>query len=177
MKFDFRQLTSRFQLYGNFVVAVPYGTGHINDTFQVTFDQGGTLLHYIIQRVNTNVFKAPEELMDNFLRVTRHIGAKIRDERAADPATRRRTLEVVNSIYGKPYWRDPAGNFFRCYVFVENARSYDILETKAQAYQAAAAFGNFQADLADLPQRLNETIRLPQHPVPPRESGKSGERG
>ena len=158
MKFDFRQLTSRFQLYGNFVVAVPYGTGHINDTFQVTFDQGGTLLHYIIQRVNTNVFKAPEELMDNFLRVTRHIGAKIRDERAADPATRRRTLEVVNSIYGKPYWRDPAGNFFRCYVFVENARSYDILETKAQAYQAAAAFGNFQADLADLPQRLNETI-------------------
>ena len=98
MKFDFRQLTSRFQLYGNFVVAVPYGTGHINDTFQVTFDQGGTLLHYIIQRVNTNVFKAPEELMDNFLRVTRHIGAKIRDERAADPATRRRTLEVVNSI-------------------------------------------------------------------------------
>jgi aminoglycoside phosphotransferase len=158
MKFDFRQLTSHFQLYGNFVVAVPYGTGHINDTFQVTFDQGGTLLHYIIQRVNTNVFKAPEELMDNFLRVTRHIGAKIRDERAANPATRRRTLEVVNSIYGKPYWRDPAGNFFRCYVFVENARSYDILETKAQAYQAAAAFGNFQADLADLPQRLNETI-------------------
>lgn len=109
MKFDFRQLTSHFQLYGNFVVAVPYGTGHINDTFQVTFDQGGTLLHYIIQRVNTNVFKAPEELMDNFLRVTRHIGAKIRDERAAAPATRRRTLEVVNSIYGKPYWRDRRG--------------------------------------------------------------------
>ena len=158
MKYDLNNVMSQFSVYGEYLIGVPYGTGHINDTFQVTFDQGGTIVHYILQRVNTNVFRKPEELMENFVRVTGHIGRKIREERKLHPETRHRTLEVVPARDGKPFVRDAAGNFFRCYVFVENARTYDILETTDQAYQAAAAFGRFQADLADLDGRLHETI-------------------
>ncbi len=158
MNIELREVVSHFRIYGEFVIAVPFGTGHINDTWQVTFDQGGTLLHYIVQRVNTNVFRKPEALMENFVRVTEHIAARIREEKKSNPTTRRRTLEVVPAHTGVPYWRDDAGNFFRCYVFVEQARTYDILETPEQAFQAAAAFGRFQCDLADLDGRLHETI-------------------
>lgn len=158
MKYDLNSVMSQFSVYGEYLIGVPYGTGHINDTFQVTFDQGGTTVHYILQRVNTNVFRNPVALMENFVRVTGHIGRKIREERKLHPETRHRTLEVVPARDGKPFVRDAAGNFFRCYVFVENARTYDILETADQAYQAAAAFGRFQADLADLDGRLHETI-------------------
>ena len=158
MKYDLNSVMSQFSVYGEYLIGVPYGTGHINDTFQVTFDQGGTTVHYILQRVNTNVFRNPEALMENFVRVTGHIGRKIREERKLHPETRHRTLGVVPARDGKPFVRDAAGNFFRCYVFVENARTYDILETADQAYQAAAAFGRFQADLADLDGRLHETI-------------------
>ena len=122
MKYDLNNVMSQFSVYGEYLIGVPYGTGHINDTFQVTFDQGGTIVHYILQRVNTNVFRKPEGLMENFVRVTGHIGRKIREERKLHPETRHRTLEVVPARDGKPFVRDAAGNFFRCYVFVENAR-------------------------------------------------------
>ncbi len=155
MKHNLRAVGAGFRLYGEFVIGVPFGTGHINDTFAVTFDQGGTLNRYIFQRLNTGIFRRPEALMENFVRVTGHIAAKIRSERSA---VRRRTLEVVFSRDGEPFLRDAEGGFWRCYVFVENARTYDVLETPEQAYAAAAAFGGFQADLADLDGRLHETI-------------------
>ena len=59
----------------------------------------------------------------------------------------------------KPYVVDASGNYWRVYLFIENARSYDVLETEQQAYEAAKVFGQFQADLVDLPgPRLIETI-------------------
>ena len=96
--------------------------------------------------------------MDNFVRVCDHIAGKIAEEKRRNPASRRRHLQVVKSLAGTPYYRDAEGNFFRCYVFVDEARTYDVLETAKQAYAAAAAFGAFQNDLADLPGRLHETI-------------------
>jgi len=158
MKYDLREVCHAFDLRGEYVIGVPFGTGHINDTFAVTYDQGGTPVRYIVQRINTNIFRQPEQLMENFERVTGHIRNKIRRERAANPATRHRTLELVPAKDRLPYHRDADGNFFRCYVFVENARTYDILETEKQAYEAAAAFGAFQSALADLGGRLHETI-------------------
>ena len=59
---------------------------------------------------------------------------------------------------GQPFFIDENGNFWRCYIFVDEARTYDVLEKAEQAFAAAKAFGAFQNDLADLPGRLNETI-------------------
>lgn len=158
MSFDLRDVCGAFDLRGEFVIAVPFGTGHINDTFAVTYDQGGTYVRYVVQRINTNVFRKPEQLMENFRRVTGHIEQKIRDERVVNPATRRKTLELVMTKAGGIFHRDAAGEVFRCYVFVENARTYDVLKEEKQAYEAASAFGRFQSDLADLDGRLYETI-------------------
>ena len=159
MKLDLRTIGGRFQIYGEYIIGVPFGTGHINDTYALTYDQGGTQVRYILQRINTSVFKAPELLMENFVNVTGHIAGKIRAARRSDRTLRKRTLEVVRTrADGSPLLRDEEGNCWRCYVFVENARTYDILETPEQAFQAARAFGVFQCDLADLPVRLHETI-------------------
>ena len=58
-----------------------------------------------------------------------------------------------------PYVFDDNGNCWRAYVFVENARSYNVLESDKMAYSVAYAFGEFQRDLVDLPgERLYETI-------------------
>jgi aminoglycoside phosphotransferase (APT) family kinase protein len=54
---------------------------------------------------------------------------------------------------------DADGNFWRAYHFIENARTYDSVQSPAQAFQAAKAFGEFQRMLADLPApRLHDTI-------------------
>ena len=150
--FDFKSIISNFSLYGDLISVEPYGNGHINDTFAVVCDQCSTRVRYILQRINTNVFRDPVNLMDNISRVTSHLATK------ADNC--RQTLTLVPAKDGKSYIVDADGNYFRTYLFIENATSYDILENSRQAYEAASAFGKFQADLADIPGgRLVETIK------------------
>ena len=55
----------QFKLSGNAVSCEPYGSGHINDTYRVTCQkEDHAVERYIIQRINTNIFKA-DELMEN----------------------------------------------------------------------------------------------------------------
>lgn len=153
---DFRRICSKFALYGDFLVAVPFGGGHVNDTFQLTFDQGGVRLHYVLQRINRNVFRKPEQVMENMDRVTRHLLAKIH---AGKAETRKRTIRLLRTFANQPCVTDERGDVWRAYIFVENARAYNVLETPEQAFKVAQAFGDFQCNLVDLPgPRLHETI-------------------
>ena len=151
-----RNLMSKFNVYGDFLVGVPFGNGHVNDTFRITYDQGGVRLNYVLQRINKEVFKEPEKVMENIDRVTAHILKKIR---AAKMETRKRTVRLLRTPDDKPYAVDEDGNYWRVYVFVERARAYEVLETPEQAFGIAKAFGEFQQQLTDIPgERLHETI-------------------
>lgn len=153
---DLRDLISLFNIYGDFIVGIPFGNGNVNDTFLLTFDQGGIRLNYVLQRINESAFKEPVKVMENIDRVTRHILGKIR---AAHAETRKRTIRLLRASDGKPYAIGPYGGCWRSYVFVERARAYDVLETPEQAFCIAKAFGEFQQQLNDLPgRRLHDTI-------------------
>ena len=39
-KYNIPAIAAQFAVYGDFVDAFPYGSGHINDTFCAVFDQG-----------------------------------------------------------------------------------------------------------------------------------------
>ena len=49
---DLPAVVRAFPLLGQYRSAAPYGSGHINDTFVVVFDQAGTPVRYLVQRVN-----------------------------------------------------------------------------------------------------------------------------
>jgi hypothetical protein len=154
-KHDVHAIARQFQLWGNYLGAEPYGSGHINDTYCVRYDQAGTPVRYIFQRVNHNVFKQPAALMDNVSRVTTHLGSKIQGQ--ADGG--RRALTLVPAQDGRPFYADAQGNHWRVYLFIEKAQTYDAVQSPQQAFQAAQAFGRFQKMLADLPlPRLHDTI-------------------
>jgi Phosphotransferase enzyme family len=144
---DLRAIAGHFDIYGEFLSAAPYGTGHINDTYCAVFDQAGTTIRYILQRINHRVFKNPVALMDNVRRVTGHLAGKLADQ----PDRGRRFLTLVPGRDGRAWLQDADGNYWRAYLFIERARTYDVVESAEQAYQAAKAFGEFQTLLADLP--------------------------
>ena len=155
LKHDVRAIARQFQIYGEFISAGPYGSGHINDTYSAAFNQGGTAVRYIVQRINHNVFKTPAALMENVQRVTTHITSKAADQ----PDFTRFGLTLIPARDGRAWHRDPEGNYWRTYIFIENARTYDAVESPQQAFQAAKAFGRFQKLLSDLPApRLHDTI-------------------
>jgi hypothetical protein len=154
-KHDVGAISRRFQIYGEFRGAQPYGSGHINDTYCAAFDQAGTITRYIFQRINHNIFKQPVLLMENIQRVTAHLAVKFANQRDFT----RRALTLIPTRNGLYYHHDEHGNYWRAYLFIERAKSYDAVENPRQAFEAAKAYGNFQKMLADLPApRLHDTI-------------------
>jgi hypothetical protein len=155
---DGRELASvvrEFQIDGDFASGVPYGNGHINDTYCVTFKQAGAPIRFILQRINHTIFKNPRALMENIERVTAHLAAQVRGE--ADSG--RRVLTLIPARDGMAFHVDASGNYWRTYSFIEGSRTYEAVESVDQAYQAARAFGEFQRLLANLaPPRLHDTI-------------------
>jgi len=150
-----REVSENFQIHGVFQAAEPYGNGHINDTYLSLFDQGGNAVRYIHQRLNRTIFKDPESLMDNVRRVTEHLRAKLDGE----PDAARQTLALIPARDGRVFYRDSQGDYWRTYLFIERAKTYEVVETPQQAFEAAQTFGRFQRLLADLPPpRLHETI-------------------
>jgi len=152
-----KYVASQFQILGDFIGGEPYGSGHINDTFSVSFCQGGALVRYIFQRINHGIFQDPEGLMDNIQRVTAQSAQVMKG--SGEGQISRKTLTVISSRDGKPYVVDPTGYYWRSYIFIEKAKTYDRIENEKQAYEAAKAFGQFQGMVADMKgERLNETI-------------------
>ena len=150
-----RALGACFEVHGTLLAAVPHGNGHINETYAATYDQAGTCVRYVHQRINGHVFREPLRLMDNVSRVLSHAATRL----AGVPDSSRRSLTLVPARDGRPYVIDEEGAVWRTYLFIEHARTYDIVETTAQAEAAARAFGQFQALLTDLPgERLHDTI-------------------
>lgn len=154
---DLRTVAAAFDCQGRFERGVPYGSGHINDTYALTFDREKGPVRYILQRINHDIFKNPAQVMGNIERVTRHLRAKLLEAGTDD--IDRRTLTLIPTTEGDIYHVDGAGNYWRSYIFIEEAQTFDELETTDQAYEAAKAFGNFTTQLADLPgDPLAETI-------------------
>ncbi len=122
----------------------PLGTGHINDTYLVGSVAGSeqkSAARFVLQRVNRHVFKDPRIVESNVARVVAHIAARA-------PGF---VPEIIPSRAAQPGFRDSAGEYWRLWRFVENARAYDAVENLAMARAAGAAFGRFQLLLGDLP--------------------------
>jgi hypothetical protein len=146
----------QFAVPGQLFDAAPYGSGYINDTYLGRYQVNGAEARYIHQRINHQVFKQPEKLMENLERVTRHLRQKI-EAAGGDP--QRETLNVVPTRSGAAFLRTEQGEYWRTFAFIPNTTTYDVCATPQMAYSPAYAFGNFQKLLADLPgERLHETI-------------------
>lgn len=152
-----KEVSKQFHIYGEILHAEVCKIGHINETYAATYDQGGHRIRYIHQRINQSVFKDPVSLMNNIVRVTTHIRTKLAASGAKDVT--RRTLTVVPTREGRPFYRDGDGEYWRTYVFVENVQTFEFVKSPNQAFEAGKAFGEFQSLLVDLPgERLAETI-------------------
>ncbi len=124
-----------------------YGSGHINSTYCVVCEKG----RYVLQAINRNAFKYPDEVISNIAKVTGFLRQKNDDTRAV--------MSLLRTIDGKYLYDDEAGNCWRIFTFVENSLCLDAPECPEDFRQCAIAFGRFQHDLSDFPaDELFETI-------------------
>lgn len=139
---EYKYLTNFFVLNGKVLTIEPYGNGHINITLLVTTDKE----RYIMQIMNTNVFKDSDGLMKNICAVTEHLAKKGIE-----------TLQVVPTKDGKSYHKGE--QCVRFYKFIENTVTYQSAEDQEAFKNSGKAFGEFQNELSDFAAGvLSETI-------------------
>ena len=148
MKEQLAPILAQFTFPGSVVDCRPFGNGHINVTCLVTTDTGA---RFILQQVNTAVFRDIDGLMENVEAVTAHLRAQTDDPRAV--------LRLLRTVDGKSFYRADRDTAWRVLYFVEDSICLQLPETPADFYESAVAFGRFQQMLHDFPaSTLHETI-------------------
>ena len=139
-------IVNNFKIEGKVLEIVPFGTGHINRTFLIRTDEKD----YLLQRINDDVFKDVEGLMENVVGICEHLKKKKEDSRGY--------MTIINTINDKPYIR-VKGDYWRVYERIPNTIGLDMPESDEDFKQSAVGIGMFINDLADFDAtKLNETI-------------------
>ena len=150
-----KQIVAQFGIRGTIAEIKPLGEGLINDTFRVKTAEPDCP-DYVLQRVNNSIFPDVDMLMNNIMAVTSHIRAKLIAANADD--IDRKVLKYIPLQDGsKPYWTD-GNTYWRIMIFIPDAVTKQAVNPES-AEAAGRAFGHFQAELADIPVQLGETIK------------------
>ena len=157
MTSQFSAILKHFRCQGRLVHLSSHHVGHIHDTYIATFEHKiGETQRYLLQRINHKVFRHPSHLMENIQRVTAHLRHKI-IENSGDPT--RETLTIIPTLGGKMYYKTPSNTYWRVYLYIEGAQTYETIQHVDHIYNIARAFGRFQRLLNDFPAKeLHETI-------------------
>jgi hypothetical protein len=154
---DARAVLGRFAAPGRVVSLEPHTSGLINHSWLATLASAGGERRFLLQQINRRVFRRPDQVMENMLRVTRHVARQFEAEGVRDAS--RRVLAPVGTLEAGPAYVDAAGETWRLVPWLEGTRSVARATTTAEAHETARAFGHFLRQLQDLPEPpLHTTI-------------------
>ncbi|WP_254060912.1 phosphotransferase enzyme family protein [Mucilaginibacter sp. L196] len=155
MPYNFTDIIAHFNTEGENFEISNFGSGHINDTYLVK-SKTGVHPGYLLQKINSFVFKNIDGLMNNMLFVVNHLKQKI-SKAGGNPD--KEVLTLIPTKTDRYYYKDEQDNYWRMTCFLEDTKSYDLVTTEQQAHQGGVAFGRFQYLLSDLdPKVLIDTI-------------------
>ncbi len=163
---NFQEIAAIFGITAPIVSEKEIHSGNINRTYLITVqEENEAPRKYIFQCINTFVFKQPEAVMNNILKVTEHIKGKLLQQEGSYD---RRVLSFLTTAAGLPYYYSDDTHFFRVYEYVAHAVAYDRVTHPAQFYEAGHEFGEFQGWLADFPAETLAEIIPHFHNTPAR---------
>ncbi len=143
-----KEICSRFGIQGEYRGFDIVNSGHINTTYRVYFFRKNEIKDYIVQRVNTYVFKDPVGVMDNISSVTEFIRAKIKQKQGT---AKRNVLHYSQTEDGKYYTVTEDGGFWRCCRYIDDSVCFLKTDNIKVIEESGKAFGEFQLYLADYP--------------------------
>ena len=138
-------IAEQFTPQGHVLDVHEFGNGNINDTYLVTTDSNEET-HFVLQRINTQVFKHPNLIMQNMRIFTEHMRRRAREE-----GLRWEMPRVLNTCEGQDFYLDSENNFWRAISYVHGARSYDTISNLDHAREVGYSLGTFQSLISDLP--------------------------
>lgn len=135
----------------------PFGSGNINHTFLVSWQKNiHGLEHFILQRINTNVFPQPTAVMQNLRLYLHHVSDRI----AQQPPDRRWELpQILTTVTGEDYLLTENGEYWRSLSLIVNTRSIQVISNLQEAAELGYALGMFHYLTMDLdPHKLLDSL-------------------
>jgi len=128
----------------------PLGNGLINSTYLVR----NINANFVLQRINKNVFKQPEQVVDNAELINNHLLNKQQQNHySLTPIWQVSTIEESAMVI------DSHGEYWRAIQYIPNCFTVEEVATPEQAKQVATSFAQFTSALSDFPAiSLAETI-------------------
>jgi Ser/Thr protein kinase RdoA (MazF antagonist) len=114
----------------------PFGSGLINSTLKVS----GNGKAYILQKINRNVFKAPEKIANNLSRLQSYLKQAYPEYPFVAP---------LRSVAGKLLVKSESGDYYRLFPFIEGSKTVDFISSPKEAFEASQQFGRFAYVLKD----------------------------
>lgn len=150
-----KEIIEKFSINGFIEDISPISNGIINTTYVVTFKNEEETKKYLLQKINTNIFKEPYRLMKNIENVTNYIKSKDKDCKAF--------VSVISTKEGAPLYvnEDEFSHkeYYRVYNYIDDSITYNKSINKNVVYNTGKAFGHFQKILRNYPMELlEETI-------------------
>ncbi|MGD1951304.1 MAG: phosphotransferase enzyme family protein [Leptolyngbyaceae cyanobacterium] len=119
------------------------GSGNINDTYLVDTEQP-----FVLQRINTQVFPQPDQVMDNLCRFVSHAHQRL----GQTPLNRRWEVpHVLRTLDDQHYWHDAQGHIWRGLSFVKGTTTFNTIQDSTHAVEIGHGLGYFHSLLSDLP--------------------------
>jgi Ser/Thr protein kinase RdoA (MazF antagonist) len=155
-------VAQQFHPHAKIIAVSEYGSGNVNDTYRVAVDAPDQ--YFILQRINTHVFRHPELIMLNLRVFTEHVQHQL----ARDANDHRwQVPRVISAANGAHHHIDDEGSYWRALSFIDHAKTYECVRNLEHACQVGFALGKFHALISNLPtERLHDT--LPGFHIAPR---------
>ena len=124
------QQLSSFYEWNNATV-LNFGTGLINHTWKVINKES----EFILQKINSNIFKEPKLIDDNLKLLSNYFNQHHPEYLFVSPikGLNDETMIKIDE------------NYFRCFPFIKNSHTIDVVQNPQQAYEAANQFAKFTA--------------------------------
>lgn len=152
-----KSIAEKFITVGNFIGCQELGAGNINQTFLISV-AGGLSKHFILQKINTQIFPNPEQIMHNLEVFTSHAKNKLADFKVTNQSSWQ-VPQVLLTAEQKNFYRDENKGFWRAITFIENAQSYNIIQNTKHAQEIGYGLGFFHNLISDLDvTQLSDTL-------------------
>ena len=157
-------IAAQFAIAAEIESVAPLGNGNINSTFLVTITPAEAKIpqRFVLQRINTKVFRQPELVIQNMVVLGEHLRGFVGTSAIAPTAVSTRRWEmpqILPTQQGKNYWIDAAGEYWRAISFIEDSHACETVADVAHAEEVGYGLAMFHSLISELPaDKLADTL-------------------
>jgi Ser/Thr protein kinase RdoA (MazF antagonist) len=143
------RLVQMFDIAGYPAVIQPLGCGNVNDTYLAVCRTAFAEEQLVLQRINQNVFKKPENIMLNLRRLTAHVHPKLEFE-SSESDRIWQLPKIIQTREGNDFIKDASGNLWRMITKIASATAFDKVRDCAHAEECGIVLGHFHRTVSDM---------------------------